>query len=231
MSIARQLYQLQEVDLELAASEQALAGIMSQLGESQAVAAARNRLAGEQQRLEELRAQQRSAEWEIDDLRAKLVVIEGKLYSGQITSPKELANLQREVEGLRDRCNRVEDKALGIMEQVSEAEELIATLGSELENLEGEWQNSQRQLSAEAERHKAIIAELEQKRQLLVAGIDPQAVSVYYQAQRQRGRAVAKVEQGTCRGCGISLSTAQLQQARGERLVQCASCGRILFFA
>jgi len=231
MNVARQLYQLQEVDLELAANEQALVGITSQLGESQAVAAVRSLLSEERQRLEELQAQQRSAEWEIDDLGAKLAVIEEKLYSGRIASPKELANLQREAETLRATRSRLEDKALGIMEQVSEAEELIATLGSELGRLESEWQNSQQKLSAEAERYKEIIAELEQKRQLMIAGMDSQAVSVYHQVQRQRGRAVARVEQGTCRGCGISLSTAQLQQAKSDRLVQCASCGRILFFA
>ena len=60
MSIARQLYQLQEVDLELAANEQALADVTKQLGESPVVTAARNRLNQERQRLEELTAQQRS---------------------------------------------------------------------------------------------------------------------------------------------------------------------------
>ncbi|MDI6814491.1 MAG: hypothetical protein QMC90_00160 [Dehalococcoidales bacterium] len=42
---------------------------------------------------------------------------------------------------------------------------------------------------------------------------------------KQRGTAVAKVEQGLCRGCRISLSTAKLQQARSGSLVQCSSCG------
>ena len=41
MGVAKQLYQLQEVDLELESGEQALARITSQLGESQAVVAAR----------------------------------------------------------------------------------------------------------------------------------------------------------------------------------------------
>ncbi len=51
MSVAKQLYQLQEVDLELGANEQALRQIASQLGESQAVVKARTKLASENQRL------------------------------------------------------------------------------------------------------------------------------------------------------------------------------------
>ena len=39
----------------------------------------------------------------------------------------------------------------------------------------------------------------------------------------------ARVEQGICRGCRISLPTTDLQQARSGKLVQCSSCGRILF--
>jgi hypothetical protein len=230
MSVARQLFQLQEVDLELQANEQALTRITGQLGESQEVVTAQKEFTSESRRLEELRRQQLSAEWEIDDLTTKLAALEEKLYSGRVTNPKELANLQREVDGLKSRRSRVEDKVLEIMEQVSQAETRVAALGSGLERLEAEWRSEQQRLLAEAEQHKAAIADLKQRRQSMLAGIDSSVVSVYDEVRRRKGRAVARVEGGSCRGCGISLSTAQLQQARGDRLVQCSSCGRILFF-
>ncbi len=229
MSVARQLYQLQGVDLELESSEQALARITGQLGESQTVVTAQNEFAREQQRLEELKRQQHSAEWEIDDLTVKLAAIEEKLYSGRIRNPKELANLQHEVDGLRARRSQLEDKALEIMELASVTEARVANLGNELGTLEDEWHREQEELLAELERYKAIIADLKQKRQSLLSGIDSSAVDVYRQVKKQKGRAVAKVEHGACRGCGISLSTAQLQQAKGARLVRCSNCRRILF--
>ena len=228
MSIARQLYQLQEVDLELESYHQALARITSQLGESEVVVAARNEFSRQQQHLEELRRQQRSAEWEIDDFANKLAVLEEKLYSGRIKNPKELTNLQHEVDGLKSRRQQVEEKALGIMEQALETETKVTTLDDEVGRLETEWHSQQQQLLAEAERHKVILADLEQRRQLLLANIESSVVTIYEQVRKQKGRAVVKVERGTCRGCGISLSTAQLQQARGTRLVRCGNCGRIL---
>jgi len=229
MSVAKQLYQLQEVDLELESTEQALSQIASQIGESQAVIRAQNQLRSEQERLEESKRQQHSAEWEIDDLINKLAAAEETLYSGRIKNPKELASLQQEVEGLKARRSQLEDKALEIMSQVEQAEASVATKSSQLKRLEAEWQSQQQQLSSEMERLKAIVSDLKQKWQLLAANIDSRAVELYGELKKQKGTAVAKVEQGTCRGCRISLSTAELQKARSGNLIQCTSCGRILF--
>jgi len=229
MSIAKQLYQLQEVELKIESSEQALRQIASQLGENQAVVKVQTKLALEQQRLEELRGQQHSAEWEIDDITSKLTTAEEELYSGRIRNPKELTSLQHEVDGLRVKRDQLEDKALEVMEQVELAAASVASVSSELKTVEAEWHSQQQQLSTEMEQLKAILADLKHKQQLLLAGIDPQPVEFYYQLKKQRGQAVAKVEQGICRGCRISLPTAEVQRARSGNLVQCSSCGRILF--
>jgi len=229
MNIAKQLYQLQEVDIELESAEQTLSQITSQLGESQAVLRARSDFELENQRLEELRRQQHSAEWEIDDLVNKLSTEEEKLYSGRIKNPKELTSLQHEVEGMKARRNLLEDKVLDIMSQVELTEASLADKSSELKKLEDEWHSQQQQLSNEIERLKVVVSDLKEKWQSMSAQIEPQAIERYHELKRQKGTAVAKVEQGICRGCRISLTTTELQQARGIRLVQCSSCGRILF--
>ncbi len=231
MSVVKQLYQLQEVELEIESNEQALAQIASQLGESQAVVRAQTKLKLEQQHLEELRRQQHAAEWEIEDLVSKLTTAEGKLYSGRIKNPKELTNLQHEVDGLRVRRDQLEDKALAIMDRVELSTTSVATLSNELKTLEAEWHSQQQQLSTNMEQLKTTLSDLKHKRQLLSVKIDPQAIELYQELKKQRRQAVAKVEQGICRGCRISLPTTELQRARGDSLVQCSSCGRILFLA
>jgi len=231
MGVAKQLNQLQEVDLEIESNELALAQMASQLGESQAVVMSRTELKLKQQHLEELGRQQHSAEWEIEDLVNKLTTAEEKLYSGGIKNPKELANLQHEVEGLRARRNQLEDKALEIMDQIELSTASVATLSNELKTLETDWHSQQQQLLANMEQLKTTLADLERKRQLLSAKIDPQAIEFYQELKKQKGRAVVKVEQGICHGCRILLPTTELQRARGDGLVQCSSCGRILFLA
>lgn len=231
MGIIKQLYQLQEVDLEIESSEQALAQIARRLGESQAVVRAQTKLKSEQQQLEELGRQQHSAEWEIEDLVNKLTAAEEKLYSGRIKDPKELTNLQHEVNGLRARRNHLEDKALEMMDQVELSTASVAALSNELKTLENEWHSQQQQLSTNMEQLKTTLSDLKHKRQLLSAKVDSPAVELYQELKKQKGQAVAKVEQGICCGCRISLPTTELQRARSDSLVQCSSCGRILFLA
>ena len=231
MKVVKQLYQLQEVDLELESNEQALNQIAGQLGESQAVSRAQDKLKLEHQHLEELKREQHSAEWEIDDLITKLTTAEKKLYGGSIKNPKELTNLQHEIDGLKTKRDRLEDKALELMDKVELTETSVASLSSQLKRLEDEWQCQQQQLSSRLEQLKTILSDLEHKRQSLLANTDPQAIEFYHQLKNQKGTAVAKVEQGICHGCRISLPTTELQQARSGNLVQCSSCGRILFLA
>jgi predicted nucleic acid-binding Zn-ribbon protein len=231
MSVAKQLYELQELDLEIDSQEQALAQATSQLGESQALLRAQGQLQSEQKRLEELQRKQRSAEDEIEDISTKLAPAEKKLFSGDIKNPKELSNLQHEVEVLKAKRNQMEEKALEIMEQVELGETSVAGTSRELEKVKAEWQRQQQALADSIERIKAALADLKGKRQLLLGELSPQVVELYQGLRKERGTAVARVEQGICRGCRISLPITELQQARSGNLVKCSSCGRILFLA
>ena len=229
MGVAKQLHQLQELDLEIESDEQALRQKESQLGENQAVARAQTKLASEQQRLDELKHQQHSAEWDIDDLTSKITTAEEQLYSGRIRNPKELTNLQHEVTTLKTKRDQLENKALEIMDQVELAESSVSAANSEFKNLESELHKRQKQLSVEIDQLKGRLSDLKQKRQLLSDEIDPQALELYGKIRKQKEQAVANVEQGICRGCRISLSSSELQRARSGNMVQCSSCGRILF--
>jgi hypothetical protein len=231
MSVAKQLYQLQELDSEIESNEGALSQTASQLGESEAVVTTQNQLQLEQQRLEELRRKQRSAEWEIEDIITKLSAAEEKLFSGEIKNPKELTNLQHEVDVLKARRDQLEEKALEIIDQVELSEASVAKIDNQLETLKAEWQRQQQQLSNDLERFKAILSDLRRKRQLLTNEIDPQTTEFYQELRKEKGTAVARVEQGICRGCRISLPITELHRARSGNLVQCSSCGRILFLA
>ena len=231
MSVAKQLYRLQEVDLEIESDERALEEVKSQLGESRAVIKTQKQLELEQKSLEELSRQQRSAEWEIDDISTKLAVAEEQLFSGKVKNPKELTNLQHEVEAFKTRRDRLEEKALEVIDRVEQSEAMVARINNELETLTADWQRQQKQLNDEVARLKAALTDLKAKRQRLAGEIDPSAFEFYQTLRKGKGLAVARVEQGICRGCRISLPTTDLQQARSGNLVQCSSCGRILFLA
>ena len=111
------------------------------------------------------------------------------------------------------------------------SENIIASTGNQLETLKTEWHRQQQQLSDKLEKLKAILSDLRHKRKLMSDEIDPGAIKSYEKLRKEKGIAVAKVEQGICHGCRISLPTSELQEARSDGLVQCSSCGRILFLS
>ena len=229
MNVSRQLHELQAIEIKIESKEQALDGSTSQLGESVALVQYRAQLSIAQHHLEELKSKQQSQEWEIDDLGAKIAAAKETMYSGRIKNPKELSSLQREVSGLEVRRRQLEDEALKVMEMAEEAIANLATIESGLKTAENKWCNEQKKLAKEIERLKDELSQLKHERQLSLAEIDPGAVDLYCQFKKQKRWPVARIEQGTCGGCRLSLSTAELQRARGNGLVQCSSCRRILF--
>ena len=72
MTTVKQLGELQDLDLELEAHAENLRQLEGQLGESAALREASEHLAQESERLEKLRHDQQSLEWQIDDLAAKI---------------------------------------------------------------------------------------------------------------------------------------------------------------
>lgn len=231
MSVARQLHRLQEIDLQLSANERKQADMRAQIGPSQLAARLRRDLAEEQQRLKELRSAQQDAELEAEDLAQRVSIEEGRLFGGKIRNPKELASLQKETDYLKARRTRAEDRALEIMGQAEQAAGKVSSLDARVQQEEADWRERQARLSEDLEQATEAHSDLTGKRQLLAEEIDHEALQVYHQIRDRRGTGVARVEQGTCRGCQITLPTTELQQARGGGLVRCSSCGRILFLA
>jgi len=229
MSIAGQLYELQELDLQIETDEQSLARSNSQLGENSVVVKAQDELAAVQQHLEDLKKQQQNKEWEIDDLTNKIKAAEGQMYGGKVTNPKELSSLQQEVGILKPQRTKLEDEVLVLMEQIEQAETAVTGKNDKLKQVAAEWQDQQQKLAVDIEQLKVALAELKNDRQELTSEIAAEAVELYTNLKNRKGIAVARVERGICRGCQISLSAAELQRARTGDMVQCGSCGRILF--
>jgi predicted nucleic acid-binding Zn-ribbon protein len=229
MSLAEQLYKLQQVDLELQRKQQELKEVEDQLGDDKALVAAESRLASQKEQLEDARKKQKNSEWELEDLQEKVRQINSKLYVGTITNPKELVNLEKEVKGLKSQIGPKEDVLLGLMSQVEEIEAKVKTAGVEIERLKREWKQRQETLGQRKSEVETVLAKLRGERNRLGQQIDSEALNTYERLRLTRGRAVVKVERGKCQGCHITVPTSQWQKAKAGDLIQCTSCSKILY--
>ncbi len=231
MSSIQELYQLQEVEVEIESYIKTLNACLKKLGENEKLSAARSRLISIHNKLEELKKKQQGIEWSIDDMAVKLKKSTDDLYSGRINNPKELTTLQQEVNTLESRRKELEEEELEVMAQIETATAEQSAQAICFKAIESEWRSEHAALIDEAKQLKASIAELKSKREAIAAGIEPRTLEYYNQLKAKKGLAIARIEQGMCRGCRISLSTAELQRVRTGQLVECSSCHRILYLA
>jgi predicted nucleic acid-binding Zn-ribbon protein len=229
MSLAGQLYKLQQLDLELQKKQQELNEVENQLSDNKALVIAESKLVSQKEQLEDARKKQKSAEWELEDLQEKVRKIENKLYSGTTKDPKELVNLEKEVKGLKNQIRTKEDALLGLMSQVEEMETKVKTTAEELERLKREWEKRQETFRPRKSEIEVVIAKLGRDRNGLAQQIDSEAFNIYERIRLTKGQAVVKVEMGKCQGCHITVPTSQWQKAKAGDLIQCNSCSRILY--
>ena len=230
MNLGKRLHDLQQIDLDLEGKAERLSQVENQLSHNEALEEAKAEVKEKQKNLAELEKKQKKAEWIVDDLQAKFSPLQKKLYAGSVKNPKELMSLQQQVEQLKSQVREEEDKTLEIMSQVEALQKEIALRTAEVEKLEEEWRKRREQLLAEQAELRSAIDIVKEKRSELAATIEPAHLELYETLRaRKRGHAVAKTEQGRCQGCRITLPMSELMRARLMELVQCDSCGRVLY--
>ena len=231
MTSAKTLYQLQQIDLEIQKKQEILNEISHQLGESEALVEAKVVLLAEERRLAELDKQQKDVEWEIEDLRTKISQLNEKLYGGKVKNPKELLSIEQEVGILKVNLREKEDHLLDLMTEVEAIRDKIKLDTERLKKLEGEWQKEQKLLTRKQAEIEGQLSDLSRKRQAWTSEIERESLELYEWIKSRKGQAVVRVEQGRCQGCRITLAVSEWQRVKGVTLVQCSSCGRILYLS
>ena len=231
MTSVPELYALQGLDLALAAARAALADVHTRLEEPEELATARE---AEKERQEAARVaehQFKEREFEADELRRKTEPIEQRLYQGGVRNPKELEDLQLDLDSLKRRRSELEDQALEAMDALEQAQQALSDAQRELQQLTEAREAEVIELHDKQASLEREIETVDEDRSRQAARIDEKLLGLYDRLSTSRqGRAVAKVEGGACQGCRISLPINLVQRARGGgEPVQCSSCERILY--
>jgi predicted nucleic acid-binding Zn-ribbon protein len=229
MGLPGQLYRLQQLDQELERQQKIIKDTDEQLGKNEGLSEAQSKFASQEQRLAEVAKSQKTVEWELEDLQEKINHLSKRLYGGTIKNPKELVNLEQEVKDFRNKLTNKENELLELMTQAETIQSRVEASAEELEALTQEWQQEQEELRQTKVDAESRLAKLSPSRQDLAQQIDHEALKLYEQIRATKKQPVAKVEQGRCQGCRITLPTGLWQRAKAGDLVQCGSCARILY--
>ncbi len=225
------LYALQELDGELDALERTLADLRARLIEDESALPAQEHVDELKIALQAAIREQHTAADEAADGKARVTAVETKLYGGTVTVAKELRDLQKEFESLQRAQAERDEAAQNAASIVESIRAEIASSTQDLEHRRAQWAEEQAQITAEAGALGAKVTALRERREAAVRPIEAPTIALYDRLRRMRGgRAVARVERGTCLGCRISLPSHIFQRARsGMAVIQCPSCERILY--
>jgi len=180
----------------------------------------------------DLGREQARVDADVEIVRGRMVRDQKRLDSGQVGSPRELENLQSEIQSLRKRQSDLEDAELEIMEQREAIELRITALrgeqdqvGSSLALGEQQRDATWSEIDAETEKSTAQRAEL-------VATLPEDLVALYEKLRASSGGVgAAALHRGRCEGCHLQLNTTDLLHLRDapeDDVVRCEECRRIL---
>ncbi len=231
MNVVKRIFELQQVEISLASLEKRLADVNAHLSYNERYEKTGDLYKAARQKLEEMERQYKRSEAEAEELRKTISSVEDKLYGGKVKNPKELMGYEQELEGLKKKLNKMDDGILAMMEQIESEKSNVARLNSAFKEAEETWLKEKEELQRQSDEIKNEIYQKGVRRSEILASIDAASLAVYEDVKRHRGQAVVRVEQGRCMGCRVTLSLSELQRVRGNSIVRCSNCGRILFLS
>lgn len=192
----------------------------------------RERLAEVTGRRDEVLREERRLDDEVTRLRAKAKEEDKRMYSGTVSSPKELQAMQADIDHLLRHAATVEDSELEVLEQREVLDGEVSVLEAEAARLAAEMD---RLTAAIAEAEVGIDADLAVEtaaRDALVPGIEAAVLALYEQVRaKNRGMGAGKLTGSNCGACHLALPATEVDRIRhlpASELVRCDHCGAIL---
>ena len=230
--LAAQLFQLQQLDLEMDRLSAELQSVVSTLQGNASLQRQRAEYKTAQQQLQAGLQAQKEAEWVLEDVNNRLKLQEERLFSGSVNNPKELQSLQNEVQRLRAQQSHQEEITLEVIDATESLQEVAQRKFVALQRAEEAWGQEAVTLAARRDQLEVRQRELQGKRAELSSAVE-QGSLIRYDAMRhtKQGRAVSKVEHNSCQWCRVILTPSELQHVRiSSELQTCTNCGRILYY-
>jgi hypothetical protein len=205
------------------------ASLAAVLADSQVVAARTQQVTGER---DVLAREETRLDDEARSLSARAKEVDTKMYSGEVSSPRELQAMQADIDQLERHRRDVENRELEVMEQ---REPFDAELGALAERRAVLVADSAAIGETLAAAERAIDAEMQTERDAraaLTADLDSALLAAYEQRRgRAQGVGIARLVGTTCQGCHLTIPSTEaerIKHAPEGSIAFCDNCGCLL---
>ena len=171
-----------------------------------------------------------SAEVVVGDHSLKIDQNQKKLYSGSITNPKDLEDLQLESVSLNKYLSVLEERQLEAILEMEEAENDFNSASSEVAVIKSKMESEHTELTTEKKDLGHSITEVAAQKGSFLSSNDIPDLQTYLSLRKSSGGiAVTLMISSSCSSCGANIPSAIAQEARSPvKLAFCPTCKRIL---
>jgi uncharacterized protein len=157
---------------------------------------------------------------------------DAKLYSGTVSSPRELQAMQADVEMLRRQRSDLEDQELEVMEAREALDGQLATLEADTAVVSADVERLHAVISAAETEIDEELAKEDTARAQQAAAVPASLLADYERRRAQnRGAGAARLVGTSCTACHLSIPSTEAERIRrdaGAVVAYCDNCGAIL---
>lgn len=182
--------------------------------------------------VEDLGREQRKADADVEQVKARLARDRQRLDAGVVTDPKQIQAIQHEIETLHRRISDLEDAELEVMERHEQAQSRLDGLAAELDQVEADTTEQSRARDEATAKIAEQRASADAERDRLAAELPSDLLALYDRLRGQLdGVGVGALRQRRCGGCQLEVGAADLARiaaAPPDEVLRCEECNRIL---
>lgn len=164
---------------------------------------------------------------------ARIKDVEKTMYSGSISSPRELQAMQADVEQLNRHHRTLDDRELELMERQETLDQEVGDLEARMGALQAEADSARTRLVEQESVIDGEIAQELEARATAAGGISADLLAAYEQIRlSNHGAGAARLVGNTCQGCRLTIPATEVDRIRKSdpetAIFHCDNCGAIL---
>lgn len=161
----------------------------------------------------------------------KIKKFDKQLYGGSVINPREVANIEKEIQMLKSQSSDNDGRILELWELSPPAKARAEEAKARLENLKQQLVVHQREVLRQKAELEAEFKVKTAERPSAAKEVPPGLLTQYEAIKtRAGGIGLSSVDKhGNCSECGVSVPTKTLESVKAGEIVACGACHRILF--
>ena len=165
----------------------------------------------------------------VEELKFGIQKTEEKLYSGAVSSVKQLEGMQKNLDEMQRGIETLEIDYRDIQDRRKNLERQVKTSRSKLKKYKNTFDGLKEKYNKGELDAGLEYEELTEQREKLVKKIDKRILDRYERVRLGNDTAVVEITDGKCAGCHMEVSVVYSEKLREDELINCETCGRILY--